>query len=191
MKKSWFSVLIIVLACLLATACSQKKIASQKPEVQTQAPKAQGKPLVAKSNNDLDGDGVPNSIDLCPNSPQCAPVNNTGCWVISDIVFEFDKATVIPVQGYPILDAAVSIMRRNPELTIMLKGHTCSMGPDAYNQKLSIARAEAVRRYLEGQNVAPWRLSVQGFGESAPLVPNDTRANRARNRRVELKPSKM
>lgn len=197
MKKICFLGVILLTLCMMNASCTQKKIASQKGETPTSEPAIEEKSAVvepakeaaAKVDSDLDKDGVINSADLCPDSPVCAPVNKKGCWVISDIVFEFDKAELLPEQGRPILDSVAYVMGKNPELTLTLNGHTCSMGPESYNQRLSVARANAAKEYLMSKGIAEYRLSANGFGESNPLVPNDTRANRARNRRVELKPS--
>jgi outer membrane protein OmpA-like peptidoglycan-associated protein len=72
------------------------------------------------------------------------------------------------------------------DYTISVNGHTDDVGSDAYNQKLSERRAEAVRDYLVQAGLSPDILSVQGHGKSLPLVKGSSDAARAKNRRVEL-----
>jgi OOP family OmpA-OmpF porin len=70
---------------------------------------------------------------------------------------------------------------------VVIEGHTCDMGPDAYNQKLSERRAAAVRDYLVQNGVNAANLSTVGYGESQPMADNKTRSGRELNRRVEFK----
>lgn len=75
----------------------------------------------------------------------------------------------------------------NLDVFVEIQGHTDSTGSEAYNEKLGLERAEAVRRYLSRDHgFALHRLSVISYGESEPAVDNDTRENRSRNRRVVL-----
>ncbi len=103
----------------------------------------------------------------------------------SDVLFDFDKS-VIRVEFYPELDEWVSFFKTYPEVQAEIHGHADSTGPAPYNQKLSERRAQAVINYLVDKGVDPARLTGIGFGEEAPAVPNDTRENRQKNRRVEL-----
>jgi OOP family OmpA-OmpF porin len=139
---------------------------------------------------DADGDGVVDSKDRCPDTPKGAKVNEDGCWVYSDILFDFDKA-VLKEQFKSELDETKVVFDQNPDLQVTVEGHTDSTGSDAYNQKLSERRAKAVVRYLE-QNVGvdPSRLSAVGYGESKPVASNDTAEGRAKNRRVEFTPNR-
>ena len=74
-----------------------------------------------------------------------------------------------------------------PSRSVSVEGHTDATGADAYNQSLSERRAHAVLDYLAGKGVDASRLSAQGFGEGAPIAPNETREGRTLNRRVELR----
>ena len=91
------------------------------------------------------------------------------------------------------LDEAAQILKDNPSVKVTIEGHTDSKGTDAYNQKLSERRANAVKNYLESNGVTASRLDAVGKGESDPVVPNtkpdgkDNPEGRAKNRRVELK----
>ena len=138
---------------------------------------------------DSDGDGFRNDIDSCPLEP--APDSADGCpepasMFIESIHFDFDSAVIKPVSK-AVLDArAVPIMRNNPGLKVRVEGHTDSVGPERYNQLLSLRRAQAVRDYLVSQGIDETRLSIAGYGESDPIDGNETRAGRANNRRVEF-----
>ena len=139
---------------------------------------------------DTDGDGFHNDIDSCPLEP--APDSVDGCPVeqasmfIESIHFDFDSAVIKPVSK-AVLDArAVPIMRNNPGIKVRVEGHTDSLGPEWYNQLLSLRRAESVRDYLVSQGINETRLSIAGYGETSPIDGNDTRAGRSNNRRVEF-----
>jgi OOP family OmpA-OmpF porin len=105
--------------------------------------------------------------------------------VLRGVNFDFDKSEIRP-DAAVILDEAVSILSGKPDTQVRVEGHTCSMGPDAYNQGLSERRAASVRRYLVDHGIVGSRLTSVGFGESSPIATNDTREGRALNRRVEL-----
>ncbi|HUL11121.1 MAG TPA: OmpA family protein, partial [Methylococcaceae bacterium] len=137
------------------------------------------------STRDSDGDGVDDCNDRCPDSPKGAKVNASGCWVLTNVLFDNDKAVIKPV-SYPELDDVVKVFEENPGLRVEVDGHTDSRGSDAHNLDLSQRRAAAVRQYLVGHGVAPERLEAQGFGESKPVADNDTAQGMALNRRVEL-----
>jgi outer membrane protein OmpA-like peptidoglycan-associated protein len=105
--------------------------------------------------------------------------------VLRGVNFDFDKAEIRP-DAAVILDEAVSILSGAPDSQVRVEGHTCSMGPDTYNQGLSERRAASVLQYLVEHGIAASRLNSVGFGESRPIATNDTREGRALNRRVEL-----
>ena len=78
------------------------------------------------------------------------------------------------------------MLARHPDLRVEVAGLTDSVGSRAYNERLSAARAAAVRAYLVARGIAPERLTAVGHGEARPLLPNDTPTGRALNRRVEF-----
>ncbi len=144
-----------------------------------------------------DADGLQDVDDKCPNEP--GPNDNEGCprvyqdvevtsthvRILQKIHFEFNKAVIRPV-SYPILDTVAQVLRDFPDITLEVQGHTDSRGSDAYNLRLSQARAEAVRTYLIDKGIAPNRLAARGYGEGCPIASNRTREGRAANRRVEF-----
>lgn len=144
-------------------------------------------PAPAPVDDDEDKDSVPDVLDKCPGTPQGAKVDERGCWVLY-INFDFDKA-VIKAPYYPTLDEVVQIMNKYSYLNVEVEGHTDSVGTDAYNQKLSERRANAVRDYLVNKGgISPSRLTTIGYGETKPVTSNATKEGRAKNRRVELTP---
>ncbi|GAA4642069.1 OmpA family protein [Pontixanthobacter gangjinensis] len=85
------------------------------------------------------------------------------------------------------LDRVANSLQTYPDSLIDVYGHTDSSGSDAYNQRLSEQRAEAVANYLSSRGVNSARIRWQGFGETAPIADNTTDSGRALNRRVEIK----
>ena len=114
-------------------------------------------------------------------------VEKKGWTLSSDLLFDFDKAT-IKAQYYPVLDEIAEELTSDSALRVSIEGHADSTGTNKYNQGLSERRAKAVYTYLMKKNIGASRLTTVGFGEEKPAYPNDTREGRAKNRRVELKP---
>ncbi|MGJ9418830.1 OmpA family protein [Massilia sp. CMS3.1] len=103
----------------------------------------------------------------------------------AEALFDFDKAIVKP-EGKAALDALMAKLQgMNTEVMIAV-GHTDSVGSDAYNNKLSLRRADAVKAYLVSMGLDPARLYTEGKGESQPLASNATAEGRAKNRRVTI-----
>jgi OOP family OmpA-OmpF porin len=154
------------------------------------APKPQPKvvPTPVVADPDSDGDGVPDSRDDCPGTPEKVSVDDHGCPEIpnlSGVHFAHDKAN-LAAEATVILDQAASILESNPHVRVEIVGFTDSKGSDDYNQRLSERRANSARDYLAGRGVAGNRMTVSGQGEKAPVADNATSAGRQANRRVEL-----
>jgi VWFA-related protein len=113
------------------------------------------------------------------------PFTEVGDVTFANIEFDYDKASIRPESNMWIEQVATS-MQRYPKMVIEVRGHTDDRGSDEYNLDLSRRRAQAVAEALAARGVAATRLRVQGFGESRPLVVNDTEENRTRNRRTEF-----
>ncbi|MFZ6771447.1 outer membrane protein OmpA [Undibacterium sp. SXout7W] len=103
----------------------------------------------------------------------------------ADAFFDFDKAVLKPEAKVKLDDMASKLKAINLEVVIAV-GHTDSVGTDAYNQKLSIRRAEAVKAYLVSKGIEANRVYTEGKGEKQPVADNKTAAGRAKNRRVEI-----
>lgn len=106
--------------------------------------------------------------------------------IASEVSFDFGSAAIKPAFR-PTLDKVADVLNRYERSVVHVVGHTDSVGSDAYNQRLSEQRAQAVVDYLAGTaGVARERLRAEGRGESEPRESNATEAGRQLNRRVEL-----
>lgn len=102
------------------------------------------------------------------------------------IYYDTNKATIKPV-SFPVLDEVVSVMNAHSEITMVeVQGHTDARASDAYNLKLSQARADASRKYLISKGISPEKLTAVGYGESKPIATNDTADGMSQNRRTEF-----
>lgn len=103
----------------------------------------------------------------------------------SDVLFDFDKSVIKP-EGRAKLDDLVGKVKGVALEVIIAIGHTDSVGGDAYNQRLSVRRAEAVKAYMVSKGIEPNRIYTEGKGKKQPIADNRTADGRAKNRRVEL-----
>lgn len=138
---------------------------------------------------DSDGDGVIDRLDRCPGTPRGTKVDAHGCpdilLTLTGINFAFDSSR-IDAGSEKILGRAVDALNNARSVDVRIKGHTDSIGSEAYNVKLSERRANAVRDYLVRQGIAGGRMTTEGKGESQPVAPNTTDEGRYQNRRVEF-----
>lgn len=104
---------------------------------------------------------------------------------MSDVLFDTAKYTLRP-SAREKLARISGILAMQPELRVEVEGHTDSVGGDAYNQRLSEDRADAVRSFLIEQGIDPDSITARGFGETNPKASNESAAGRQQNRRVEL-----
>jgi OOP family OmpA-OmpF porin len=138
---------------------------------------------------DTDKDGVYDYLDKCPDTPMELKVDKNGCpmkVVINlNVLFDFDKSDV-KAKYHDEIKRVAAYMNAYPWEKATLEGHTDSKGTDAYNEKLSQRRVDAVMKYLvEKFGISADRLKAVGYGESKPIATNDTDEGRQLNRRVQ------
>jgi OOP family OmpA-OmpF porin len=164
------------------------------PGVRTDDPKTNGCP----PDPDRDKDGILNDVDACPDEPgpKSDDPKTTGCprvfirnaqiQILEQPKFDFNRATIKP-DSDSLLTEVAKVMNDHMEIKrVTVEGHTDGVGSSEYNKILSQKRAEAVVAWLSVHGVAKERLSAQGMGKEHPIMPNDTAAGRAANRRVEF-----
>ena len=118
-------------------------------------------------------------------APAAAAPAATKVTYAADAFFDFDKS-VLKTEGKAKLDDLAGKLKGISLEVIIAVGHTDAVGTDAYNQKLSVARSEAVKAYLVSKGVEKNRIYTEGKGESSPVADNKTTEGRAKNRRVEV-----
>ncbi len=146
---------------------------------------------------DKDSDGINDEEDKCPDVKGTKEKN--GCpeeikkeivekvsYAAKRIQFKLAKADLLP-ESFKVLNEVADILKTNPELNLVIEGHTSADGIYAANVKLSQARAENVKTYLVSRGIDASRLTAKGFGPDQPLNNGKTAAEKAQNRRVELK----
>jgi OOP family OmpA-OmpF porin len=171
-KNAW----ALLLAALFAAGCATQQEAP-KPAPQP-APKPAPAPAPAPAP-------VPTQeVKPAAPAPKPKPVAEKVTFA-ADVLFDFDKSVVKPDGKSKLDDLAGKIRGINLEVVIAI-GHADSIGSDAYNQKLSVRRAESVKAYLVSKGIEPNRVYTEGKGEKQPVADNKTKEGRAKNRRVEI-----
>ncbi|RFZ85582.1 OmpA family protein [Mucilaginibacter terrenus] len=161
----------ILSAVIVLPACKSKK-----PVVAAQpAPVAKPVPAPAPAPKP-----VPVETPAPPPAP--APPN----YNFANIQFEFNSG-ILKTEAYPILDKAVTEMKKDPTANFVLNGNSSAEGTDEHNMQLSIERATSVKLYLTNSGISGDNLTVKGWGESKPIAANTSEAGRVLNRRVEIK----
>lgn len=109
--------------------------------------------------------------------------------IAANMLFAFDSAELTD-DAKAVIDERINRFKGQAKLTAIMEvdGYTCSMGPEAYNQKLSERRAQAVANYIAANavNIKASDIKVVGKGEADPVASNDTKEGREKNRRVEI-----
>ncbi len=143
---------------------------------------------------DRDNDGIDDESDKCPDVAGTSA--NNGCPDVPADVSKLISASSqsmtfssnsakLSASANASLNKIVKVLKEHPEMRLRIEAHTDNMEKNADN--LSTQRAEAVKTYLVSKGISADRIEVQGFGSSTPVMDNNTAANRAKNRRVELK----
>ncbi len=150
---------------------------------------------------DTDKDGINDELDACPNEPgkpnpsdpklhgcPSAVILGGAIQIRDQVQFKTGTAEIVrSAENDATLGAVLAILQTHPEISrVRVEGHTDDQGAAAANKRLSQARAESVKKWLAAKGIAGTRLAAAGFGSEKPLAPNDSEANRAKNRRVEF-----
>ena len=142
----------------------------------------------ATAAKDCDGAAVAAPVAAkaapAPVAPKPAPAAAKVTYA-ADAFFDFDKSVLKPAGKAKLDDLVGKVKGINLEVIIAV-GHTDSVGTDAYNQKLSVRRAESVKAYLVSKGIEKNRIYTEGKGEKQPVADNKTKEGRAKNRRVEI-----
>lgn len=166
------------------------------PDKDDACPTVKGLPQF-KGCPDTDGDGVPDNEDRCPTV--AGPASNGGCPeepkpaepveeridISTPVFFEFNSSKVHQ-SSMPILREAAKEIDETRDSYIRVDGHADAIGSRAYNQKLSVKRAQSVKSNLTKLGVDPKKVKVVGHGEDQPAAENSTPAGRAQNRRAVM-----
>jgi len=162
---------------------------------------------LARFTMDSDGDGVPDFLDKCPNTPLGTKVDGSGCPLpvatntvekvyiteqdraivkeaIKNLEFDFAKATIRP-HSFASLDKVAELLVAK-RFHLKLAGYTDNVGSVAFNLKLSRDRAGSVKTYLVGKGVDESLIQAEGYGKANPIATNKTEKGRQINRRVEF-----
>jgi outer membrane protein OmpA-like peptidoglycan-associated protein len=167
-------------------------------DIDDRCPKEAG-PKEHKGCPDVDGDKIANIDDRCPQIPGEAAYQ--GCpppppleivakfsGRIDGIQFEYNKA-IITKKSFEMLNAAAELLKKYPQVSVVVEGHTSAEGSAQYNITLSTDRAKAVVQYLIDQKINPDRLTWKGYGFEKPVVENaKSKRDKAKNRRIEFAP---
>lgn len=131
------------------------------------------------------GDTIITGQDFRLQPINVTPIDSGVHVTLNNIFFDFDQVT-LRAESYSELDRIAKMMTERSTMTIEIDGHADATGPEQYNLELSKRRAAAVQKYVVGKGVNASRVTIAFFGESKPVVPNTTKENRRKNRRVEF-----
>jgi OOP family OmpA-OmpF porin len=148
------------------------------PAARTAPPPAAAAPAPAPA-------AAPAPAPAAPRPAAPPPAAATKVTYAADAFFDFDKS-VLKAEGKAKLDDLVGKVKGINLEVIIAVGHTDSVGSDAYNQKLSVKRSDAVKAYLVSKGIEKNRVYTEGKGEKQPVADNKTSAGRSKNRRVEI-----
>ena len=141
---------------------------------------------------DSDNDNIPDADDKCPNTPMTDAVDGTGCTLYEDkevtvslLVTFPNNTSAVSTQYLNDIDKVAEFLKEYPDTTVLLEGHTSSVGKASYNKWLSKKRADAVAKKLVADGVAEDRITTVGLGEERLKNEANTKAAHEENRRVE------
>ncbi|REG81561.1 OmpA family protein [Algoriphagus antarcticus] len=131
----------------------------------------------------VERDKIKNVKDL---KVELVPVAAGEEFVFENVFFEFDEYS-LKSESISSLKRLVKFLTENPNVNILITGHTDNVGSTSYNQNLSLNRAKSVQEFLMSQGFHPGRVLVEGKGDKDPMVPNDNPQNQALNRRITIR----
>ncbi|HSF55341.1 MAG TPA: OmpA family protein [Algoriphagus sp.] len=131
----------------------------------------------------VERDKIQNVKDL---KVELTPVGPGEEFVFENVFFEFDKFDLEP-ESMTSLNRLLKFLLENPNVNILISGHTDNVGSAAYNQTLSLRRATSVQSFLVNAGLHHGRVLVEGKGDKEPMVPNSSPENQALNRRITIK----
>ena len=172
-RKLWLLLVAIAFAAGCSTEPAKPEPTPAPPPAPKPAPPPPPKPAPAPT---------PEKPKPAPEKPK--PVAEKVTFA-ADVLFDFDKAVIKPEGKSKLDDIASKAKGVNLEVVIAI-GHADSIGSDAYNQRLSVRRAESVKAYMVSKGIEPNRVYTEGKGEKQPVANNKTKDGRAKNRRVEI-----
>jgi len=175
MKKAWLLLVALAFAAGCATEPPKPEPKPAPPPAPKPAPPPEPKPAPKP---------VAEAPKPKPEPEKPKPVAEKVTFA-ADVLFDFDKAVIKPEGKSKLDDISNKVRGINLEVVIGI-GHADSVGSDAYNQRLSVRRAESVKAYLVSKGLEANRVYTEGKGEKQPVADNKTRDGRAKNRRVEI-----
>jgi len=205
MKKSRRSLIVIISAVLILAGCASWNKTQKGAVIGTAAGGTMGAVIGRASGNTalgaiigaavggatgaVIGNQMDKQAEEIKKTLPDAKVERVGEGIIvefnSKVLFGFDKS-LISYGAKENLDKLYAVLQSYPDTDIELQGHTDSKGSESYNQTLSEKRASTVSGYLNSKGITANRLTIKGFGETAPKYGNETADGRSENRRVEF-----
>ncbi len=131
----------------------------------------------------VERDQIQNVKDL---KVELTPVASGEEFVFENVFFDFDKYD-LKTESLSSLKRLLKFLQENPNVNVLISGHTDNVGSAVYNQTLSLQRAKSVQAYLVNAGLHPGRMLVEGKGDKEPMVPNSSPENQALNRRITIK----
>ncbi len=171
----WLLALLLLLALFFWWRSCNQPVAEVTPVVEA--------PVVEEVVKDTDGDGIKDDTDKCPNLPGIA--DNLGCPEM--ILYYTRDEDALTADDKINLDKVVTFLNNNPNVHLILEGHTSTLGEADYNLKLSERRVNNSVAYLVGKGIDAGRLKAVGFGEQFPVGDNSTEEGRVKSRRTVIR----
>lgn len=171
----WLLALLLLLALFFWWKSCNQSVAEVSPAVET--------PVPVEVVKDTDGDGINDDTDKCPNVAGIA--GNLGC---PEMILYYKRVeAALSADDKADLDKVVTFLNNNPNVHVILEGHTSTLGETDYNQTLSEKRVNNSVAYLVEKGIDPGRLKAVGYGEQFPIGDNSTEEGRAQSRRTVIK----